>query len=143
MDNIKFITLNTDYDGYIEDIVDFYKPKYKKTFNEDTVLNSTIICLAIIDDKIVGAVRALSDLSRFGTIIDLVVENNFRNNGIGTTLTNNITKELLKHNVATISLTTEPESPWLVHFYERNGFKTIPDSIHMMYKPNEYNQIAG
>lgn len=134
MNKIKYVTLKNNYSNHLEAIVDFYEPKYKKIFNNDTVLNSTIICLAFFDNKIIGAVRALSDLSRLAVIADLIVDKEYRKMGVGKSLLKNIVDELLKYKVATISLTTEPDSPWLVDFYAKNGFKTISDSHHMIYR---------
>lgn len=129
----KYLTLLKNYDDHLDKIVDFYNPKYKKRFDNITVLNSTIICLAFLDNKIIGAVRSLSDLSRHGIIVDLFVENEFQGNGIGTKLLENIIIELLSHGVATISLTTEPNRPSLLEFYKKNGFEPVPGSINLIY----------
>lgn len=130
-ENIKVIVLVKDFSDYTEEIVDFYQPKYKKTFNEDTVWNSAIICLAFDGDKVVGAVRAISDLSRHALIVDLIVEENFKRQGIGSKLLENIVGELKRMNVANISLATDPKYPWLVEFYEKNGFKPLDGSIYL------------
>lgn len=134
MNEVKYITLKDNYNAYLEEIVDFYVPKYKKVFNKDTVLNSTIVCLALSNDKIIGAVRALSDLSRLAVIADLMVEEEYQKMGIGKSLLTNIVEELLKYEVATISLTTEPDSPWLIDFYNKQGFNPIENSKHLVYK---------
>jgi len=136
MKKVKYLTLLKDYNDYLDKMVAFYKPKYKKKFDNDAVLNSTIICLAFSDDKIVGAVRSLSDLSRHGIIIDLIVENEFQGKGVGTKLLENIVAELLRHDVAIISLTTEPNCLGLVEFYKKNGFEPVSDSTNMIYSEN-------
>lgn len=137
MIKINYKILKGPHKPYINKIVDFYKPKYKTTFNYITVTNSTIICLALVDDKIIGSVRAISDLSRHGIIVDLMVDENSRKLGVGTKLMNLIINELLKFKVANISLNTEPNSPWLVDFYKKNNFKPFPECIHMVYDVNK------
>lgn len=133
MNNIQYLALRNKYENYIEQIVDFYKPKYQKIFNKDTVRNSTIICLAFSDHKIVGAVRALSDLSRHAIIVDLMVDEKYRNQNIGSKLLGNIVLELQKSKVANISLTTEPNREKLVNYYIKNGFTPLSGSIHMIF----------
>ena len=134
---IKYLILTRNYDDYLNQIVDFYKPKYSKVFNDKTVINSTIICLALINDQIVGAVRALSDLSRHAIIVDLMVEEKYRNQGIGKRLLSNVVCELQKSKVANISLTTEPNCEKLVDFYRKNGFKSLSGSTHMIFNSTD------
>jgi len=130
---ISYITLIKSFSNYIETIVEFYQPKYKKPFNENTVMNSAIICLAFDNDKVVGAVRAISDLSRHALIVDLIVEEESRKQGIGSKLLGNIVKELKSINVANISLATDPKYPWLVDFYKKNGFKPVEGGTYLEY----------
>ncbi len=131
--NICYKNLVKDYADCIDKIVSFYKPKYKKSFNENTVWNSAIICLAFEDGKVVGAVRAISDLSRHALIVDLIVDEKLRKQGIGSRLLGNIVNELKSANIANISLATDPKYPWLVEFYKKNGFNTIEGCTYLEY----------
>ncbi|MEI8143478.1 MAG: GNAT family N-acetyltransferase [Candidatus Berkelbacteria bacterium] len=131
MTEIKYTTLKHNYSEHLDELVNFYEPKYQKPFNRNTVLNSSIICLAIAGDEIVGAVRALTDFSRHGIIVDLMVDENFRRQKIGSNLLKNIALELTALKIPIVSLTTEPDAPWLVVFYEKHGFRPIAGSVNM------------
>lgn len=120
-----------DFNEFKSAIIDFYASKYKFPPTTTTVDNSTIICLAYNDSHIVGAIRAISDLSRHGMIVDLFVDEEFRKNKIGKLLLNSIVNELNKYNVKNVNLSTEPGIDWLADFYKKNGFAEIKDSVHM------------
>ncbi|MCX6808168.1 MAG: GNAT family N-acetyltransferase [Candidatus Berkelbacteria bacterium] len=130
----KFVAVEKDYSEFIDKIVAFYRPRYETSFTKDTVLNSTIICLAFDGDKVVGAVRTISDLSRHGLIVDLIVEKAYRQKHIGTNLLQLTVVELKKHNVKNIGLGTEPGVPRLVKFYQKNGFEPLKDSVFLELK---------
>jgi len=129
----KYKNLVKDFTNHIGVIVEFYQPKYHKTFNEDTVRNSAIICLAFNGNKVIGAVRVISDLTRHALIVDLIVEEEFRKQGIGSVLLKNAVAKLKSIGVANISLATDPKYPWLVDFYKKNGFKIIEGSAYLEY----------
>ena len=104
-------------------VLDFYIPRFSNQFSELTFNNSAVICLALEDDsRVVGAVRAISDLTRHAMIVDLVVDANHRRQGIGTKLLQAMVSELKRHNIKDIGLTTDPKTPWLPDFYLKNGF---------------------
>lgn len=129
---IKILLLSKkEFLKYADQIVDFYAPKYKHQFTETTVNNSAIICLAFDDNKIIGAVRTVSDLSRHALIVDLIVDENYRKQKIGTKLLEAIISELKKYKVKNIGLTTEPGVDWLADFYKKNGFKISQDSAYL------------
>jgi GNAT superfamily N-acetyltransferase len=131
---IKIVNLKKEYSGFIDSIVEFYAPKYKSPFLKETVENSTMICLAYDNDKIIGAIRAISDLSRHGLIVDLMVSKEYRNQKIGTKLLNAIVDELRKYNVKNINITTEPGIDWLADFYKINGFEELKESVCLKLK---------
>lgn len=120
-----------DFNEFKDVIIGFYATKYKFPVTNTTIDNSTIICLAYNDNQIIGAIRAISDLSRHGIIVDLFVNEDFRKNGVGKSLLTSIIDELRKNDVRNISLVTEPGLDWLVIFYKDNGFVEIKDSIYM------------
>lgn len=130
----QFICLKKDYSEFLPQIVQFYAPRYKHPFTEETVTNSAIICLAVDEGEIIGAVRAISDLSRHALIVDFVVRKAYRRQKIGTKLLKLIIEELKAHNVKNISLTTEPNIEWLKDFYMKNGFEPLISSIYLELK---------
>ena len=131
MKNIQYINLKKDYSKYVDKITSFYKPRYEDSFSEKTLENTAVICLAMLDGEIVGAVRAISDLSRHSLVVDLVVAKDHRRKGIGTNLTNNIVSELSKETNRSVGLVTDPKSPWLKEFYIENGYKELVDSYYL------------
>lgn len=131
MSEIEFINLKKNYSDYSDQIVDFYSKHYKSGFSNVALQNSAIVCVALFNNKIVGAVRAISDLSRHSFVVDLIVDKNHRRGGIGTKLLKNIVSELKKESNRKIGLTTEPCSPWLKEFYMKNGFKELEDGAYL------------
>lgn len=84
-------------------------------------INSTLVISAWDGEKLVGAVRVLSDTIFRSTIYDLVVDPEYQGKGIG----GEILRRCLRHF---------PTSEWLVQtteqvasYYERNGFKVSKD----------------
>lgn len=136
MITIKTInTIKNEYDPkYVDNIVNFYFGKYKFPVTKNTILNSAIVCLAYHEEKIVGSIRAISDLSRHAMIVDLIVDEKHRKKGTGASLLKSITCELCKYNVKNICITTEPGISWLVNFYEKNGFSILVESTLMEFK---------
>lgn len=84
-------------------------------------INSTLVVSAWENERLIGAVRVLSDKMFRSIIYDLLVWPEFQNKGIG--------KELLKRCIEHF-----PSSEWLVQtteeisgYYEKNGFKINSD----------------
>lgn len=129
---IEIKTLKKEgFNEFKDAIIEFYSTKYKFPVTNITIDNSTIICLAYSNNQIIGAIRAISDLSRHGIIVDLFVNDDFRKKGIGKLLLTSVINELREYEVRNIGLVTEPGIPWLVDFYKNNGFTEIKDSIYM------------
>lgn len=83
--------------------------------------NSTLVISAWENERLIGAVRVLSDKMFRSIIYDLLVLPEYQNKGIG--------KELLKRCIEHF-----PNSEWLVQtteiissYYEKNGFKVNND----------------
>jgi len=132
---IKFTILEKgDFPRLSKQILDFYKPKYKSPFTKTTIDNSTIICLAIDENKIIGAIRTISDLTRHAEIVDLIVDKDYRKQKIGTKLVQLIVNRLIKYGVKNIGLTTEPHEDWLIGFYQKIGFKLLKDSVYLEFE---------
>ena len=84
-------------------------------------INSTLVISAWENERLIGAVRVLSDKIFRSIIYDLIVLPEFQNKGIG--------KELVKRCIEHF-----PNSEWLVQttekissYYEKNGFKVNND----------------
>ena len=84
-------------------------------------INSTLVISAWENERLIGAVRVLSDKMFRSIIYDLIVLPEFQNKGIG--------KELVKRCIEHF-----PNSEWLVQttqkisgYYEKNGFKVNND----------------
>lgn len=97
-------------------------PDMLKNFNTPFI-NSTLVISAWDSNRLVGAVRVLSDKVIRSVIYDLVVDTEYRNRGIG--------KELIKRCRVHF-----PSTEWLVQtkkhiapFYENMGFKLYDDII--------------
>lgn len=97
-------------------------PDMLKNFNTPFI-NSTLVISAWDSNRLVGAVRVLSDKVIRSVIYDLVVDTEYRNRGIG--------KELIKRCMVHF-----PSTEWLVQtkkhiapFYENMGFKLYDDII--------------
>ena len=88
-------------------------------------IHSTVVISAWDGDRLIGAVRALSDTMFRSVIYDLLVLPEYQNRGIG--------KELLRRCVARY-----PKSEWLVGtekhiagYYEKNGFQMEEDGVFL------------
>lgn len=93
--------------------------------------NSAFICVCWFEDKIIGGVRALSDLSRFAFIVDLNVKKLHQNKGNGKQLVTNIVQACLDAQVRYIELSTDANYPWLEDFYTKIGFSKVTYSVFM------------
>ena len=87
-------------------------------------VNSTLVVSAWDDDRLIGAVRVLSDTMFRSIIYDLLVLPEYQNRGIGKELLNRCIKHF-------------PKSEWLVQttssagFYRRNGFTDKNDDVFL------------
>ena len=95
-------------------------PDLMKKYNLPFI-NSTLVISAWEKERLIGAVRVLSDKIIRSAIYDLVIDPEYQGNGIG--------KELLKRCIEHF-----PDTEWLVQtkeeisgYYERNGFEKQKD----------------
>ena len=103
---------------------DCYNPEYDAIFNQPFI-NSTLVISAWDKQRLVGAVRVLSDKMFRSVIYDLLVLPEYQNQGIG--------KELVQRCIAHY-----PKSEWLVGtekhiagYYEKLGFNRIGDGVFL------------
>lgn len=95
--------------------------------------NSAYICVCWLDDKIIGAGRIVSDLSRFAFIVDLNVIEEHRKKGIGKQLVKDMVQACLDVKIRYIELSTDPQHSWLEKFYAEIGFVKVTDSATMQW----------
>jgi len=132
---INFIVLEkSDYSKYSKQILDFYENRFVNPFTQVTIDNSALICLAMYDSNIVGALRVISDLTRHADIVDLNVRKAYRRQKVGTRLTQLVLDYLVEHKVNNIGLTTEHGVDWLPDFYKKIGFTELENSVYLEYK---------
>lgn len=104
-------------------------PDIMQNFNIPFI-NSNLVVSAWEKDRLIGAVRVISDTMFRSVIYDLLVDPDFQNKGIGTDLV----KRCIEHY---------PNSNWLVQtekhiagFYKRCGFKINNDVF--LHIPNKW-----
>jgi len=97
--------------------------------------NPTSCFVAIEDDIVVGAVIAGND-GRRGYIYHLAVNPKYRNNGIGTTLVNNVMNALENLGINKVALLTFKRNEVANAFWEKQGFSTRED-INYRNKQNK------
>jgi len=85
------------------------------------LLNSDVIIYSEKDNKVVGAVRSLSDGSRFAFPLDLFVDPKYRKGGIGSSLFKAIYEYYRNKNIRYIEFNTDPQDPNLEKFYKKLG----------------------
>ncbi|MBH1939462.1 GNAT family N-acetyltransferase [Mobilitalea sibirica] len=97
-------------------------PEILKKFNIPFI-NSTLVISAWENERLIGAVRVLSDMFIRSVIYDLVIDPEYQNKGIG--------KELVKRCIEHF-----PNCEWLVQtekhisgYYEKIGFKIYNDVV--------------
>ncbi|MEA1909581.1 MAG: GNAT family N-acetyltransferase [Patescibacteria group bacterium] len=123
---LECIVLEGDFGLYCDKIMDFYKLEYGDGFTEATMNNSAFIGLVLKDDIVVAAGRVISDLSRHAQLVDLIVGESYRRNGIGSGLVKQLLGKLKEHKVIYVGVVKDSDFPWLKDFYIRSGFKPLP-----------------
>ena len=131
MNKFEYNIVNKNDSSQLGKTLTFYQTKYEIGYSDTTLENSAIIVTAKDGDKIVGAVRAISDMSRHSMVVDLIVDEKYRRQGIGTRLMEIIVEELKNKTERSIGLVTDPKLPWLEDFYKRIGFAELEGGIYL------------
>jgi ribosomal protein S18 acetylase RimI-like enzyme len=96
-------------DGYPDD-----------NYLESMILNAQAVGIAFNSNETVGVGRIIGDNVRYSFIVDLVIDKNHRQKGIGTKLVKALAKSV---KTMRIQLMTDPTNPKLKDFYKKAGFK--------------------
>lgn len=108
---------------YQKQLLELYDPDKKRTrqyikwFN-----NSNFIIIAISDNKIIWAVRIISDMFMAALIIDLLVNPEFRSKWVWKNLMKKTIKLCLDKNIINIELIADPKVKRLPEFYSKLWF---------------------
>jgi aralkylamine N-acetyltransferase len=113
---------------------------YRKTgwwsdSEDNPVLVAAVIdgshCFMVAEEEkgIIGMGRAISDGISDAYIQDVTVDNRYQGQGIGTRIIRKLVDRLHKDELNWIGLIAERNSH---RFYERLGFKKMPDSVPML-----------
>ncbi len=127
-------TKNIDISELMMFLLTYATWKISKEINHHiTAINNTTCLITAWDDgKIIGTARSLSDCARWATIVDVLVHPNYRNQGIG----KKIIEELLEcpeMKVRTVYLATENQES----FYNKLGFQSIKGNCTYLIKVNK------
>jgi GNAT superfamily N-acetyltransferase len=89
-----------------------------------TVLAAGPAVAAWVGEELIGFVRALSDGHRVAYIEDVMVHAKYRRRGLGSALMARLLDEL--ETVKVVTLFCHPD---LIHFYERQGFRSATNVL--------------
>ena len=115
----------------LEQILTLYKqagwwnePIDEKSYERTRRIISETFCfvIALYQDRIVGMGRSISDGVSDAYIQDVVVDKDFRRQGIGEAIIHRIVQFLPEHNIKWIALISEPGSE---EFYQQLGFREM------------------
>ncbi len=131
---MKIIAIkNPEIKKFADKLTSFYSSLYnvKSDYYKKAIENSGIICLAEENEKIVGACRILTDFTKHAHIVDLIVQPEYREKGLGKELITLAARECNKLGCKYIGLTCSPE---LIGFYGKVGFGPEEGFQYMKYK---------
>lgn len=94
-------------------------------------------CLVLKEKDMVVGFITFSIMYERAEIIDIVVNENYRNNGYGTMLFKSALKEITENNCDNVTLEVNKTNKNAIKFYENNDFKIV--SIRKKY----YNNSDG
>ena len=99
-----------------------------------TMVANTSLIVALVDrssERLIGFARTLSDFAFRATIYDVMIDQEFQGQGIGTLLMDRLIDHPKLRGVSLIYLACEPD---LFPFYEKWGFKIYEARSHWMMK---------
>lgn len=127
-----------DRKNYKRELLSLYDPcnkrnkEYIKSFT-----NSKFIVVALLDEKIVWAVRIITDLFMSALIIDLYVDESLRWKWIWTKVMIKAIKICVDNKIKNIELIADPNDKWLKLFYEKLWFLNSEENwLYMSFNKN-------
>lgn len=120
----------------LDSILDFYLHQYdtEHDYYQKALENTDLICLAIENNKIIGSLRILTDFTKWGHIVDFIIDPDYRKQGIGLKLISFAAAECKKLNITNFGLTCRDE---LIEFYAKSNFRRIQGFEYMKYNEGE------
>jgi ribosomal protein S18 acetylase RimI-like enzyme len=124
---MKIFDISTDElqtSNNFDQTVDFFVAKGygPDKFVRGILKNTDCVFFVKVGDEIAGALRSISDHTRFTFIVDLIVSKKYRKQGLGTRLLKAAGNYYSNLKVHHIELTTDPSDPNLPEFYKKVGF---------------------
>jgi len=95
------------------------------------IAGSHCFLVALKSDELIGMGRVISDRESDAYIQDVTVKTTYRQKGIGTQIVKRLVARIETDGLKWIGLIAERNSH---AFYERIGFKKMPDSVPMLKK---------
>lgn len=99
----------------------FANPWSRKSLEDELVNETSLFYVALVNDTVVGYI-GMSAVIDEGYIFNVAVDKNYRNNGVGSALINNIVTYGKKHNFAFITLEVRQSNTNAVSLYAKFGF---------------------
>ena len=133
---IKQLNIN-DYERYINLIKQLRPIDIEISYDKfieiyDTIFKSNVIFVAEYENKLIGSItliieqKFIHNLSKYVRIEDVIVDNNYKNKGIGTKLVSYAIQYSKNIGAFKITLTCKKD---LIPFYSKNNFEVY--DIHM------------
>ena len=95
------------------------------------IQGSFCFVVASLNDKLIGMGRAISDGASDSYIQDVIVLNEFRGQGIGVLIMDELVKYLKSKNINWIATVSEPQA---ISFYQKYGFSQMTDYMPFALK---------
>ena len=105
---------------------------------EDTiaVMHGSTACFGVLDKegKLIVFARVLSDLVEKAMIFDVIVDESYKKQGLGTTMLTEVLKSKYCRNTRHIELYCKEE---MIPFYNKLGFENITPTVKLLRKKIE------
>lgn len=133
---LSFNFLDTPTDDQIRQMIDLYRQEgwWGAKADDEALLRRLVAgshCFLVVQEgpTLVAMGRAISDRVSDAYIQDVVVATPYKGRGIGTRVVERLAARLRADGLGWIGLIAERGSH---HFYERLGFKAMPDATAML-----------
>ncbi|MDP2647064.1 MAG: GNAT family N-acetyltransferase [Desulfobacterales bacterium] len=134
--DVGFAFLNKPTPDQVRQIIYLYRREKWWSDGDDNpdlvariVSGSHCFIVAVLDDKIIGMGRSISDGASDAYIQDVAVKEKYRGLGIGSKIIEALLHRLHSDGLGWVGLIAERGSH---EFYSRLGFKPMPESVPML-----------